>query len=130
MTANNYDIIGYMPVKVEDIPDYDPAKGYIITNCKGDCMNSPRSPMRIKDGDRVLSHPIDKAEAVQHIGKVIGVKMQGVPYYDDCILVKELTGATDYAGLELRCYNPPTSIVISWCAVETVYLIDAILFQK
>lgn len=61
--------------------DLDSRYYYCILPVKGDCMDSDRSPMRIKDGDCLLMHQIPLDDGMWAVNKVICFIMDdGKPY--------------------------------------------------
>ena len=75
-----------------------PNTDYFIINLVGNCMNSNLSPIRIKDGDKILIRliPITEFEIIKNMGKVVCFKLasgeiytkQLVSYFCGCIVVK------------------------------------------
>ena len=68
-TINRHKIRGYIPVNIELNPKYE----YLAVNVVGNCLDSDLSPMRIKNGDRVVVHsvPVTEPEIMKCIGKIV-----------------------------------------------------------
>lgn len=45
---------GYLPLEIEMNPHYT----YAVVNAVGNCLDSDLSPIRVKDGDKLLVHSI------------------------------------------------------------------------
>ena len=80
-----------------------------------DCMDSPQSPMRLKDGQRLIVHEFEGvfypfADIDKVRGKVCAIEceIKGKKYY----VVKEIIGIDELSNkLNLMFYNPEKTIV-------------------
>jgi hypothetical protein len=61
---------GYVTI---DEKELNPQYKYCIINMKGNCMDSDLSPLRIKDGDKILIHEIqlDWGSIASNVGKLV-----------------------------------------------------------
>ncbi len=104
---------------------------------EGDCLDSPDSPIRLKDGQRLRVHELERDEGVFHIyrhieemrGKVCTIMFveNGKRY----CLVKEVIGLDEPTGtLRLTYYNPKkTDIYLKIDSIERVYIVDGVIDQ-
>lgn len=116
--------IGY-PVAM-DLDSYD-----VRFWADGDCMDSPNSPIRIRDGQRLIVHkynglfnPYADIEKVR--GKICGILyiVEGMRY----AIVKEIVGIDEITGsIRLKYYNPQETIVsLKIDTIERLYLVDGV----
>ncbi len=101
----------------------------------GDCMDSPEAPIRLKDGQRVRVHELERDDGVFHIyrhieemkGKVCTIMyvVNGKRY----CLVKEVVGLDELTGsVILTFYNPKkTNVRLKIDFIERVYIVDGII---
>jgi hypothetical protein len=122
--------IGNIAVKTSDIPGYDNANSYVITNIVGDCMNHPDSPIEVGDGDHVMCHEIDRFEFYRNWERykgrvIIFLTVDGVmggKWY-----IKQFE-RIDYSWfMVLRMYNPPKDFAIAIDQVTNIYIVDRIV---
>ncbi|RHB34226.1 hypothetical protein DW888_13590 [Bacteroides nordii] len=87
-------VTGYIPVDMEKNPKYK----YGVVNAVGDCLDSDLSPIRIKDGDRLVVHaiPLTEVEIMMNIEKIV------------CIMLKDGRAFIKQAIF----YNAPRGILI------------------
>ena len=98
----------------------------------GDCMDSPKAPIRIKDGQRLSVHKYNGIfNPYADIGKVRG-KVCAILYIVDGVrhaIVKEIVGIDEITGsLRLKYYNPKETIVsLKIDAIERLYIVDGVI---
>ena len=116
--------IGY-PVAM-DLDGYD-----VRFWADGDCMDSPDSPIRIKNGQRVLAHAFAgdfniyrDADKLYNRVCVVQYVASGKRYF----AVKQVTFFDELAGLlRLTFYNPKkTDVYLAINAIEKVYIVDGV----
>ena len=108
--------------------------GYIITSfpCDekyqygwfgaiGDCMDSPKSPMRIKDGDKLLIHkiPITQIEIMRNVGKVISFVIGGQGYHKHLCFADLISNI-----LHVTMYNPYQKFYIPIAKIDELFVVD------
>lgn len=96
----------------------------------GACMDSAKSPIRIKDGQRLIAHKYKYGDGLtfadyQNIkGKVCVIlyRLEGVLYG----VVKEVWGIDEIANaLRLKYYNPEETIVsLKIDYINQIYIVD------
>lgn len=101
----------------------------------GECMNSPLSPIRSKDGQRLIVHKYDGvfypfADIDKVRGKVccIEYEARGMKYF----AVKEIVGVDELANtLKLMYYNPKKTIVqLNVDAIRQLWLVDGVITEN
>lgn len=97
----------------------------------GDCMDSPKAPIRLKDGQRLMIHEYDGIfNPYADIGKVRG-KICAILYVIDGVrygVVKEIVGIDEITGsIRLKFYNPQETIVsLKIDTIERLYIVDGV----
>lgn len=98
----------------------------------GSCMDSPMSPIRMKDGQQMLIHPFPGmfsayADIEKVRGKVcvIQYRHSGKRYF----AVKEVTGFDEITdSLRLVYYYPKrTELTVRASAIEQLYIVDGVV---
>ena len=115
--------------------DVDLSKYELRFWVEGDCLDSPDSPIRLKDGQRLRVRELERDEGVFHIYRHIE-EMRG----NVCIimfvengkrycLVKEVVGLDELTGsLIMTFYNPKkTNICLKIDSIERVYIVDGVI---
>lgn len=101
----------------------------------GECMDSPLSPIRLKDGQRLIVHKYDGvfypfADIDKVRGKVccIEYEAKGKRYF----VVKEIVGVDELANkLNLMFYNPKKTIIqLHVDAIRQLWLVDGVVTEK
>lgn len=101
----------------------------------GSCMDSPLSPMRLKDGQRLIVHEYEGvfypfADIDKVRGKVCCVEYEarGKKYY----VVKEIIGVDELANtLRLMFYYPEKTIVsINANAIRRLWFVDGVVTEN
>ncbi|MCH4147096.1 MAG: hypothetical protein LKG25_00790 [Prevotella sp.] len=99
--------------------------GFMI-HVKGDCMDSPKSPNRVRDKDCLLIHEIQctEAEMTRQEGRLIALQMN-----NGVFVVKELIKYNDwFPYIEICCYNPNyQKIKVTCMAFSHFYAVDAVV---
>lgn len=67
-------VTGYIPVDMEMNPKYK----YGVVNAVGDCLDSELSPIKIKDGDRLVVHsiPLTEVEIMMSVEKIVCIALK------------------------------------------------------
>lgn len=116
--------VGY-PVAM-DLDSYD-----VRFWADGDCMDSPDSPIRIKDGQRLIVHkynglfnPYADIDKVRDKICAILYIVEGVRY----AIVKQIVGIDEITGtIRLKYYNPEETIVsLKIDTLEKLYVVDGV----
>lgn len=101
----------------------------------GSCMDSSLSPIRLKDGQRMLVHPFPGVfSAYADIEKVRG-KVCVIQYLQSgkrYFAVKQVAGFDEIAdSLRLVYYYPErTEVSIRAGAIERLYIVDGVMVQE
>ena len=96
----------------------------------GDCMNTPKAPIRIKNGQRLMAHRYNDFNPYADIASVTGkvcvivYQVEGKRY----AAVKEMVGLDEIAGtLRLKYYYPEETIVsLKIDGLEAIYIVDGV----
>lgn len=100
----------------------------------GDCMDSIESPIRLKDGQRLLVHKFDgyfsayaDIEKVRNKVCVLQYTKMGMRYF----AVKEIVGYDEITdSLRLQFYYPEKTIMcVKAKAIEQLYLVDGVIVE-
>lgn len=96
----------------------------------GDCMDSPRSPIRLKDGQRMQVHKYDGFNPFADLEKVRG-KVCVILYKIDGLLygaVKEVIGIDEIANtIRLKYYYPQETVVsLRIDKIEHLFIVDGV----
>ena len=111
--------------------DVDLSKYELRFWADGDCMDSPDSPIRIRDGQRVFAHALAgdfniyrDADKLYNRVCVVQYVASGKRYF----AVKQVTFFDELAGLlRLTFYNPKkTDVYLAIDAIEKVYIVDGV----
>jgi hypothetical protein len=111
-------------VDINDLQVSSP-NGFIV-DVSGNCMDSDKSPMRAKDGDSILVHPVrpDTETLLRYLNKLICVRFDETHF-----LLKELCGFFEHLGtIRVCCYNPDYHAWdIPLRRIKGFYVVDAVL---
>lgn len=116
--------VGY-PVAI-DLANYD-----VRFWADGNCLDSPDSPIRIKDGQRLIVHKYNGlfnpyADIDKVRGKICAILyiVEGVRY----AIVKQIVGIDEITGtIRLKYYNPEETIVsLKIDTIEKLYVVDGV----
>jgi hypothetical protein len=97
----------------------------------GNCLDSPDSPIRIKDGQRLIVHkynglfnPYADIDKVRDKICAILYIVEGVRY----AIVKQIVGIDEITGtIRLKYYNPEETIVsLKIDTIEKLYVVDGV----
>lgn len=109
--------VQWLNVDVEH-PEHE--SNYFIIHAVGDCLDSGRSPMRIKDDSYLLCREIDKNDFMVHWQDYCGELLTLIPIEDNpamsMTLIKQFTQLRASWFLSLKMFNPEKefSIPIDW----------------
>lgn len=92
------------------------SSNYFIIRAFGDCLDSGRSPMRIKDDSYLLCREIDKNDFMAHWQDYRGQVLALFPIEGNQALIKQFTQLRASWFLRLKMFNPEKefSIPIDW----------------
>lgn len=103
--------------------------------CEGDCMNSEKSPIRIKDGQQLRVHKFEYgyggiltlADFFKIKGRVCAITyiLDGMIY---CV-IKEVVGFDDVANaIRLKFYYPEeTRISLGLEMIDSIFIVDGVI---
>ncbi len=114
------------------IADYNAGHEYFATAIKGDCLNSDRSPMAIKDGDMLLCERIGRREFIRNWRAYQNEIVLVVPYVPNSLnishaLVKQFVGVEHGLFAVFRAYNPPMNISIGLDEISEISTVKSII---
>lgn len=97
---------------------------------EGDCMDSPKSPIRLKNGQLMKVHKFDGFSPFADLDKVRG-KVCVILYKTDGLLygaVKEIVGIDEVSNaLRLKYYYPQETIVsLRIDKIQYLYFVDGV----
>ena len=119
---NNPKIKGYVKVDTELNPKYD----YGIISVKGGCLDSDLSPIRIKDGDKVIIHavPVTEIELINCIGKIVSIMLtNGV-----CIIKQAVFYNVINRCITVRMFEPKEQkLHIPVSRIKALFIVEAVL---
>lgn len=98
---------------------------------QGDCMDSPSSPLRMRDGQQIIVHEVEMFRPYRDIEKVRGkvcviqYSHWGYRYF----IVKEIVDVDPLSErLKLRYYNPQrTDLSLNVREIERVWVVDNVI---
>lgn len=118
---DNAQVTGYLSATVPLNPRYK----YCWVGAVGDCLDSPDSPMRIKDGDKLLVHeiPLSEMEILIAVRKTVCIILKSGECY-----VKQLIFADFLSrSLTLRMYNPVKKLYLRIDKIKALFVVDDVV---
>lgn len=95
---------------------------YFYIKTKGDCMNSPDSPIQVRGGDLLLAHEVSFGE--KHLLSLPG-KVVVLMFRDKTSIFKEVVFVDLSSGrIKLKCFNPLKEFWVSLDHVEGLFVVD------
>lgn len=133
-------------IKTSDIPDYNADHDYFAFTINGDCLNHDDCPIRIKDGDLLLAHRIERREFMRnwhaYTDKIVLVEpfYRFAPYVKQAhgnhynfggdvqsALVKQFVGVEHGSFALLRMFTPPTVLSINLDEIKEISVIKKVI---
>jgi hypothetical protein len=124
-TAENIHPIGYLPVKVP----LDKNRKYAYVSFQGQCLDSPDSPIRLKDGCKILVHKVPEGERglFEAMNKLVCFLYKGQLHCKHLIFAN----TNPFNGfLLLRSYNPVTTASIPLSQIKVLFVVDDVYSEK
>ena len=118
-------VTGYIPVDMEQNPKYE----YGVVNAVGDCLDSGLSPIRIKDGDRLVVHaiPLTEVEIMMSVGKIVCIMLKdGRAFVKQAIFYNAPRGI-----LIVRLLNPiEHRFFVSVSEIKVLFVVDMVIDKE
>lgn len=112
-------IIGQVKVKIKLGPEYR----QFCVGVTGNCLGSPLAPMRIKNGDVLVIHEVEKENPMRYAGKMVVVFINGKPSVKHCVFCRQ------YQYLTLKMYNPEGVFNVPWSIIDAVFIVDEVVTE-
>lgn len=107
----------YVPMKSEQNPNCE----YACIRLKGNCLDSPNAPMRIKDNDCIVIHKANLFNPTIS-GKTICVQLKDVMMTKYCRFYNGIRNV-----LTLEQFNPSYQFDVSFSDIKAVYIVDEVV---
>lgn len=123
-SSKRKDLYGDNPIEYVSVKSTSSRSDQMVIDVAGDCLNSDKSPMRVRDGDSLLIHEFQRGELYNNVGKVICFMMEGGNFY-----VKHLVffNELDWT-ITVKMYNPEErEFTIPLKMVKYLFLVDEVL---
>ena len=109
--------------------DINPKYFYCIVPVKGDCMDSVKSPIRIKDGDYIMIHqiPLTEGEIISNVKKIVCFIME-----DGRFFVKQLVFWDGLSwGIRVKMFLPQETIFfVPLDKIKALFVVDHVVSSE
>lgn len=123
-SSKTKDLYGDSPIEYVRVKSTNSRADQIVIDVAGDCLNSDKSPMRVRDGDALLIHEFSKGELYSNVGKVICFMLEDGKFY-----VKQLVyfHELDWT-ITVKMYNPEErEFTIPLKMVKYLFVVDEVV---
>lgn len=105
-----------------DSTGYNPDLKYYAIAVAGDCMDSDKSPIRVKNSDTIVIHriPLTEISMWENVGKMVCVMLDGVILIKHYVFWNGVRG-----GIVVRMYNPEQKdMFIPLDKIKAMFVVD------
>nr|WP_294075798.1 hypothetical protein [Prevotella sp. UBA4952] len=98
----------------------------IIFGVRGGCLDSNRSPMRLKDGDEITAHevPINERQIIRNLKRLVCIVLNDGNAYVKMLAFYD--GAKNIIGL--KCFEPEeTTYYVPISIASYLFVVDEVL---
>lgn len=116
-------VLGVIP---KDVFKLNPEHNYCIVNAVGNCLDHELSPIKIKDGDRLLIHQVslDMFSLLKTVRKVVCFMLNN----GKCFVKQVVYYDVEANGVRVRMFNPEEHrFFIPVSEIKALFIVDKVL---